>query len=681
MKTINIQLLGGFTIKTHDQIDIDLRGKKHQGLIAYLCLSENFSASRQKLISMFWSTRSEEQAKASLRQVLSELRKTFREHRLDIIESDRSTVSLDPNCFEVDTSRLKEIARINVLRVKLEVLDLYTGELLEGLEINDRSFKDWIHAEKIQFRELCREVLNDLINSYYDVKDYEKTISIANKLLFLDNLDESAHRFLMLAYSDQGNKALALKQYKAYCEKLSNELQGYPSQETAALYEKINSENFTPAVTASNTGEYTEPKTHDLSIAVLPFRAPVEPKLADLSAEITEDITAALSRFKWMSVVPRRMLSELVSEPNLSVKIGDSLGVRYVLDGSVRLVNREISLSIELIDVRTKKLIWGERFNSALADLPKLGVEVVPKIVSQVDVRLRVNEVKRVLEKKAEESDAYERVLRAISNMHEMTQEAYAGAREQFKQAIKIDPDFAATYSWWAFWEIFYIGQRWASDLEKEKADASSLVSVAIRKDPEDALALAISGHFESFVYHQFDQAVSLFDRSLALNPNSAFAWMLSSATYSYIGDPAEALRRLDHSQNLCPIEPHYEFLYNTARAIAYNFSVQYDEAVTWGRRTVRESPNFSNGYKQLLVSLGHLGYEDEAKEYRKRLLELEPGFCIDEFRRTYPFKFDEHRLMFVRGLRKAGVPEDKNSRGERVVRLVSSEQSVELES
>ena len=172
--------------------------------------------------------------------------------------------------------------------------------------------------------------------------------------------------------------------------------------------------------------------------------------------------------------------------------------------------------------------------------------------------------------------------------------------------------------------------------------------------DPENSEAIGIYAYTLAWK-RDFDRAVHFFDRSLRLNPNLAYIWALSAATYCYIGEPENALKRLGRYRDLVPHDPYYGFFEN-AYAVAYTFKHDYERAVVVGRRVVTANPHFINGYKPLIASLGHLGRRDEAAPYIEKLLSLEPNFTIEKFRKEYPFKRAEDRDEYCKGLRLAGI-------------------------
>lgn len=222
------------------------------------------------------------------------------------------------------------------------------------------------------------------------------------------------------------------------------------------------------------------------------------------------------------------------------------------------------------------------------------------------------------------------------------------------QRALTIEPDNSMAVTLSAYWHLWHVGQGWTSDNAKTFSTVESLCLRAIELDAENSNALGIYAYTLAWK-KQFDRSVDFFDRSLRLNPNLAYIWALSAATYCYLGEPENALNRLNRyrdrplsilttpSSKMPPRSPIHQ---TRVRA-----------AVIVGRRVVKANPDFINGYKPLIASLGHLGRHEEAAPYVDKLLSLEPDFTVEKFGKTYPFKLAEDRGNYCKGLRLVGVP------------------------
>jgi tetratricopeptide (TPR) repeat protein len=222
------------------------------------------------------------------------------------------------------------------------------------------------------------------------------------------------------------------------------------------------------------------------------------------------------------------------------------------------------------------------------------------------------------------------------------------------QRALGIEPDNSMAVTLLAYWHLWHVGQGWTTDSARTLSTVESLCLRALELDPENSEAMGIYAHTLAWK-KEFDRAVQFFDRSLRLNPNLPYVWALSAATYSYIGQPEEGLRRLNRYRELAPYDPFSSF-FDIFYETAYMFKRDYVRTVLVGRRVVKSLPGFVNAYKPLIASLGHLGRREEALPYIQKLLSLEPDFTIEKFRKAYPFKRPEDRDSYCKGLRLAGI-------------------------
>ncbi|MEM7563881.1 MAG: hypothetical protein AAF353_12645, partial [Pseudomonadota bacterium] len=247
-------------------------------------------------------------------------------------------------------------------------------------------------------------------------------------------------------------------------------------------------------------------------------------------------------------------------------------------------------------------------------------------------------------------------VIRAVSTIPEMTQNSFQQAQKLFDRALELDPEFAAIYTWKIFWKIFCFGQSWVQDPAGEIKVASQLAREALKRNPDDALALAMKGHFQAFVEHNFDDAKQLHQRAYQLNPCSSMVLLLNSFTLSYCGEPAKAIERLNELNQLGEFEARHKFFYYLAHSVAHTFNKDYELGLEWGKKCIDETPGFTNGYKPIICCLGHLGKPGEAAPYIGELSRLDPDFSVKQVTKVYPFQRSEDRAHYLEGLQKAGV-------------------------
>jgi TolB-like protein len=398
-----------------------------------------------------------------------------------------------------------------------------------------------------------------------------------------------------------------------------------------------------------------EPTSRRLRVGVLPFLAMRSPREERLAFALSQDIAAALARFRWFDVIAPVSLSRKSGAPLMTDDLLKRKQLDYVLDGAVSVGGDQFQISVRLLDLsQDARPVWSDRIKLSIGALHTLDELVTARIVGQLDPIILFTESQP---KRRKHCGATGLVLSAMPLMYSMERRKYEQAGNLINRALTIDPDDAMAAAWAAYWQVFHAGQGWAQDNDRAFGIAQQHAVKAMRLDPDNAEALGIYAHVCSFFNKDFDNAVHFFDRALRLNPNLAFIWALSSATYSYIGEPDAALRRLGRYRDLAPFDPYHSW-FEVFYAIAYVFKVDYEKGVRIGQRVVSVTPDFTNGYKPLIASLGHLGRREEARRYVDRLLALEPNFTVERFGRAYPIKHEADRERYMMGLRLAGVPE-----------------------
>ncbi len=239
MAAVHISLFGGFEARLGSGEALPLKGRKTQALVAYLALPPGEPRARDKLTALLWSDRGEEQARSSLRQALSELRKALGDADPTPLVAGRDAVSLDADAVEVDVITFERLITEGTQETLEQASMLYQGELLDGLGVDDPAFEEWLRTERQRLHERAREAMTHLLDQQMAAGEADGAIATARRLLALDPLQEAAHRALMRLYADGGDRTLALKQYQACRDVLQAELGVEPAAETARLHEEI----------------------------------------------------------------------------------------------------------------------------------------------------------------------------------------------------------------------------------------------------------------------------------------------------------------------------------------------------------------------------------------------------------------------------------------------------------
>jgi adenylate cyclase len=394
------------------------------------------------------------------------------------------------------------------------------------------------------------------------------------------------------------------------------------------------------------------------SIAVLPFQnMSGDPEQEYFADGMVEDIITALSQVKWFFVIARNS-SFAYKGRSVDVKqVARDLGVRYVLEGSVRKAGGRVRITGQLIQGETGQHIWADRFDGELADVFNLQDQVTSSVVAAIEPSLRQAEIDRARRKPTDRLDAYDWYLRALPHFYALNRESLDRAIMLLDRAIAIDPHFALAKALKVRCYAWRNPQGWATAPEEESAAAIRLGREALQDGAEDPSVLWMVGFAMWQLRVDAEGALELYDRSLVLNANCAQALALRGWALATAGRLDEAAPSLLQALRLSPFGPE-AFFAMSALGCAYLMAGSFDEAVKWTSRALRERPTFAPALRFHAISLVELGRLSEARDAVAHLLRLEPRLTISTLRRRVPI-FDA-KLMntFLDSLRKAGLPE-----------------------
>ena len=394
------------------------------------------------------------------------------------------------------------------------------------------------------------------------------------------------------------------------------------------------------------------------SIAVLPFQNMSGDVDQEYFADgIVEEIITALSRFRHLFVIARNS-SFIYKGRAVDVKqIGRELGVRYVLEGSVRKAGTRVRIAGQLVDATTGAHLWAERFEGALEYIFDLQDQVTVSVVGAIAPKLEQAEIERSKRKPTDSLDAYDYYLRGIACVHRWSREGSTEALRLFNKAIELDSDFAAAYGMAARCYSQRKVSGWMTDRPKEAAEAERLARQAAELGRDDPIALCAAGMALAYVVGDLDEGAALIDRALSLNPNLAWAWLFSGWVRVWLGQPEVAI---EHETKAMRLSPHDSAFFNmqAATALAHFFAGRYVEALSWVERAIRAQPNHIIALCTAAATSALLGRNGEAKTTLVRLRQLDPALRISNLEEVIPIRQPEHFAIWAEGLRKAGLPE-----------------------
>lgn len=394
------------------------------------------------------------------------------------------------------------------------------------------------------------------------------------------------------------------------------------------------------------------------SVAVLPFVNMSGDVEQDYFADgMTEDITMALSRFRFLFVISRNSSFTYKGRAVDVKQIGRELGVRYVLAGSVRRSGPKIRVTGQLIDASTGNHLWANNFDGTLDDIFDLQDKVTSSVVGALIPTMRHAEIERAKHRPTENADAHITHMRGIASLYLWTKAGIDDALRLAYEAIKLDPDYSMAYGLAATCYVVRKSAGWTADRVKEMTEVENLTRRAAEAGRDDAWALGSCGFATASILGDLETAVSLMDRALAVNANLALIWAQSAYVRAWLGEPELALVHVERAKRLSPVDPHM-FVMNGAESMAHFVARRFDEAFVAAESALRLNPFFSQGTRLVVASAALLGRAQDAKKYLARLQMLDPELRVSNLADRVNFRQPDDFALLADGLRKGGVPE-----------------------
>jgi TolB-like protein/class 3 adenylate cyclase len=394
------------------------------------------------------------------------------------------------------------------------------------------------------------------------------------------------------------------------------------------------------------------------SIAVLPFQNMSGDSEQEYFADgMVEEIITALSRMRWLFVIARNSSFTYKGRAVDVKQVGRELGVRYVLEGSVRKAGNRMRITGQLIDTTTGAHLWADRFDGSLEDVFDLQDQVTASVVGALGPKLEQAEIERVKRKPTESLDAYDYYLRGMAAFHQFTRQGHDEALELFYRAIELDPRFAPALGMASRCFAQSIGFGWVTDRARESAEAERLARRAAEVGKDDAVALSTAGFALVICVGDLDDGNALIERALVLNPNLAWTWMFSGWGKLLLGEPDAGVERVARAMRLSPQDPQI-FGMQTAMAFAHLVAGRYEEALSWAEKAIGLQSNFFVALCVAAAAGALAGRIGEAERALTRLRQLKPALRVSNARSILPFRRAEHVEKLTQGLRMAGLPE-----------------------
>jgi tetratricopeptide (TPR) repeat protein len=337
--------------------------------------------------------------------------------------------------------------------------------------------------------------------------------------------------------------------------------------------------------------------------------------------------------------------------------VGRELGVRYVLEGSVRRSANRVRITGQLVDAASGGHLWAQRYEGTLDDIFDLQDRISESVVGAIAPQLERAEIERAERKPTESLDAYDHFLRGMARFHAGTQDGLDNALSCFRKAIALDPEFASAYGMaaWCLFSRSLNGRM--NDPKQEIAEGTRLARCAVDLGKSDAVALARGGHALAHFSRDLDTGIDFLDRALVLNPNLAAAWFLGGYLRLFRGESEEAINRFEHAIRLSPLDSEM-FRMQTGVALAHLIARRFDAASSWAAKAFHEVPVLVLPGAVIAASHALAGRMEDALRAVQHLLNFNPALRLANLEKWLPFQRQQDLATFAEGLRRAGLPE-----------------------
>ncbi|MBS9718832.1 BTAD domain-containing putative transcriptional regulator [Pseudohalocynthiibacter aestuariivivens] len=642
---IMVRLFGPIRVVSAGK-EVLLNRKKARALLLYLCRRAGTDVPRETICGLLWPDSGEEQARASLRQTLSQLRKSLRSEGANFINSSPSAISVRGSSDFIDVDSFEADGKIPVD----EKIDLYTGDLAEGLSDVSPEFDRWLETERRVMRTKLLDYLRQELDARTAVGEHGDALAIATRMIEIDPLQEHIHRAVMTILAAQGRFDAALKQYEKLGALLQLELGVQPDTPTRELASDIRKRRRSGDVPSAEISVATDAKSTPIapgkvSLAVLPFRVLSAAEDAAFFGEgIAEDLIIELSREADLFVVARQSSFQFRDDITNVTETGAKLGVQFLLGGSIRLAADNVRVTTHLLRCVDGQEIWAERFDRKLDDIFDIQTQIARTVSSTVIGRITSVGGHSPPNRRPEDLKAYELVMRGTQQMNRNDEDGVNAAIASFQSAIDLDPNYGRAYGLGALASAY---RSWNYRVNNDVTEAMDWAQKAARLDPLDSKAQCALG-FCYMVRREYDRAQFHFESGLQMNPNDDLLLIEYARFLFYIDRTEDSLRRIREAMRLNPYHPNW---YWNIQGRCLHTLGRYAEALA-AFEAISNPPFYVNLY--MAACYRKLEMKDRFLAARDKIFELRPDFNMHQFSTIFPYKSEEVANKFWESLEAA---------------------------
>ena len=660
MTAYRFHLFGPPIFATSAGDPIAIRSRKGVGLLACLALAEGKPVGRDQLCALLWPDRQTAQARASLRQLLVDLRHDFG-HASDVFDTATDgAISCNGTAVVSDVAEFHRFRRADDRQTLERAFSLRRGQFIEGPAPEDAAFADWLEDNRRSLDNLWCEATARLLRVLEREGDHRQSLEVAGRLLSVDPLCELAHQSVIQAHLAMNNRSFALRHYQEFREKLDRELGVEPDALTQQIVQSASAPQIGPAATAEATAPVTAARRPKAAIAVLPFELPGQNADDQHFAEgLTEDLSTGLSRFADLAVFAQASAREYARSGEGRPR---QLDADYLVRGSVRRAEHRIRVTASLVHAADGTMLWSEHFDRDFGDIFALQDDIVRRIVAVLAARVQAFEMEKTLQKPAIDYEAYDMFLKARFLQRGNSKEGILAARALLREAIARESGFASAYAELSLGYLAEYESDWSTDYDVAGREALAMAGQAVAIDPTNSNSHRALAAAQFYCNRNFDAARAHADMALVQNPNDQYSMCLLGFALTCNGHVAEGQSYSAESFKLNPLVPE-TCLYTLALG-AY-LEGKFADAVNGFARI---SGAYDEVLAYLAAALWNLGQHDTARAAMQRFMTLKrqkmaeyPGNDAGQWRsyllRRMPIADHVSVEKLFEGFRNAGLP------------------------
>lgn len=392
------------------------------------------------------------------------------------------------------------------------------------------------------------------------------------------------------------------------------------------------------------------------TIAIIPFAMrSSEPGQEMLGEALADEVIAALSRTSELHVISRLSTTFFRDRDDSVEEIKTHLGASYVLSGVCRTSGSDLALFVELIDAKTRHIVWADSLKGRVNGLFSTDDELIARLVAAISAAVMHNEVGRAHRHALPTLEGYTLLLGAVALMHRNSLSDFKRSRELLEHLAERSRRHPAPHAWLATWHVLLVQQGWSDDPQAQARQAMDSTRRALESDPHSSLALTVQGFVLTNLKKDLAGAASSYEAALQINPNESLAWLLTGTLNAFMGNGGDALEASERALRLSPLDP-LRYFYDSLAASAAITAGKYERAIELAKRSLKANRSHTSTYRALAIAQSLSGQMDDARDTVQRLLQLEPSFTVTQFLARTPAR-GAMASTVAEALLRAGLP------------------------